>query len=225
MTALERVLYKNKSSFHSVVPMVPAERIWLLDLSVKNPAITDDIAASTHLLGQYIENELSKNDAIYGVGGYLEERNLYKRSTVFDGIAPRNIHLGVDIWAAAGTRIFAPIGGMVHSFTNNAADGDYGGTIILLHQLEGIPFYTLYGHLSVASIATIKEGDYIIRGGIVGYLGNEKENGNWPPHLHFQVIEDIEMKEGDYPGVCAKNHLAFYKQNCPNANLILNMIV
>jgi len=133
------------------------------------------------------------------------------------------MHLGVDIWAVTGTCVFAPIGGMVHSFANNSANGDYGGTIILLHQLEGIAFYTLYGHLSLASIAPIKEGDYIIRGGIVGYLGTEQENGNWPPHLHFQVIENIEMKEGDYPGVCAKSQLAYYRQNCPDANLMVNI--
>ena len=50
------------------------------------------------------------------------------------------------------------------------------------------------------------------------------ENGNWPPHLHFQIIEDMELKEGDYPGVCTSANREKYLANCPNPDLILTLM-
>jgi len=91
---------------------------------------------------------------------------------------------------------------MVHSFAYNDHFGDYGATIVLLHQLDGMPFYTLYGHLSLKDIATLNEGELHKHRQEFAHFGNAKENGNWPPHLHFQVIENMELKKGDYPGVC-----------------------
>ncbi|MEP6913389.1 MAG: response regulator, partial [bacterium] len=46
-------------------------------------------------------------------------------------------------------------------------------------------------------------------------------NGDWPPHLHFQIIEDMRVHEGDYPGVCSISERAKYLNNCPNPDLIL----
>ena len=50
-----------------------------------------------------------------------------------------------------------------------------------------------------------------------------KENGDYPPHLHFQIILDIENFYGDYPGVCSENDLKYYSQNCPDPNLVLKL--
>jgi hypothetical protein len=52
----------------------------------------------------------------------------------------------------------SPMNGLVHSFAFNNRLGDYGATIILVHQLIGKSFYTLYGHLSLNSIKNISEG-------------------------------------------------------------------
>ena len=110
--------------------------------------------------------------------------------------------MGIDIWGAENTKIFAPLGGMVYGFAYNGEDGDYGATIILQHQLDMVSFYTLYGHLSLKDIAPLRKGMVITRGECFAHFGNVKENGNWPPHLHFQIIEDIGFHESDYPGVC-----------------------
>ena len=162
-----------------------------------------------------------------GIGGYGEHRTVYSRSRVFDplkpGEEPRRLHLGVDIWGPAGTAVFAPIGGMIHSFAFNNYDGDYGATIIVLHQLEGFPFYTLYGHLSLADIKFLTEGQYVIRGQEIGHFGEPKENGNWPPHLHFQIIFDLGVYKGDYPGVCRFSEKEKYLNICPDPDLILNL--
>jgi murein DD-endopeptidase MepM/ murein hydrolase activator NlpD len=60
-------------------------------------------------------------------------------------------------------------------------------------------FYTLYGHLRLADINSLKEGQYVSRGQQIAAFGEMHENGNWPPHLHFQIISDMELKKGDYP--------------------------
>jgi len=111
----------------------------------------------------------------------------------------------------------------VHSFAFNDRYGDYGATIILLHQLDGMPFYTLYGHLSLKDIQTLSGGQYIPIGYPVGHFGQPHENGHWPPHLHFQVILDMELKEGDYPGVCKYQDREKYLANCPDPDLILQL--
>jgi len=87
-----------------------------------------------------------------------------------------------------------------------------------------MPFYTLYGHLSLEDIATLKDGEYISIGQEFAHFGNTKENGNWPPHLHFQVIENMELKRGDYPGVCTITEREKYLSNCTDPDFILNMI-
>ena len=136
---------------------------------------------------------------------------------------PRRLHLGTDIWGPAGTPVFAFLGGMVHSFAFNNHYGDYGATIILLHQLEGYAFYTLYGHLSLRDIDYLSTGQFIIRGQTIGHFGEPHENGHWPPHLHFQIILDMELNDGDYPGVCRYSERNKYLENCPDPDLILQM--
>lgn len=54
-------------------------------------------------------------------------------------------------------------------------------------------------------------------------IGNEKENGNWPPYLHFQVISDMFGKEFDFPGVSSLKNKSEFLELCPNPNLILNL--
>ena len=134
----------------------------------------------------------------------------------------RSLHLGVDIWGAAGTPVYAPMGGMVHSFAFNNNFGDYGATIILQHHIDMITFYTLYGHLSLTDLDPLRIGKYLTRGEVVGHFGTPNENGNWPPHLHFQIIDDMGIKQGDYPGVCSLNEAEKYLKNCPDPNLMLN---
>ena len=113
---------------------------------------------------------------------------------------------------------------MVHSYAYNKNFGDYGATLILLHQLDTVTFYTLYGHLSLDDIAKVTEFQYIIRGHVIGHFGKPEENGNWPPHLHFQIIKDIRTNKGDYPGVCKLSEADKYLTNCPDPDLILNMM-
>ncbi len=199
-----------------------------LDLNEENSDLDGLDFSNTQMLGNYVDAVREKAGARYAIGGYNELRAMYSRSNVFDGSfpgeEPRRLHLGIDIWGPLATPVRTPIGGMVHSFRFNDHFGDYGATIILQHQIDTINFYTLYGHLSVKDIAGLQEGQYITRGQVFAHFGEANaENGNWPPHLHFQVIEEIGQWEGDYPGVCKFSERFKYLANSPDPDLILNL--
>jgi len=225
MTRLERALANKQNDFYPIVNFdKKKDKLFHFDLSAANTELTAADIADTEKFSAYIDKKLSGSGSRYGIGGYDENRTIYQRSELFNGEEARTIHLGIDIWGPAGTAVYMPIGGMIHSFAFNNNFGDYGATIIVLHQLETIPFYTLYGHLSLADLAGLQEGKYLNRGEVLAHFGQPNENGNWPPHLHFQVIADIHYKKGDYPGVCKLSEREKYLHNCPNPDIILNMM-
>ncbi|WP_026755904.1 peptidoglycan DD-metalloendopeptidase family protein [Sediminibacter sp. Hel_I_10] len=197
-----------------------------IDLSTTNQELKDIDVSSSETLGLYINRHIKKSDATVAYGGYIETRNIYNRSTYFNSEqkdTERNIHLGTDLWLPVDAPIFSPIDGVVHSFQNNRNHGDYGPTIILEHHIENSRFYTLYGHLSLDALKTIKVGETIKRGSKIATLGPPLFNGDYPPHLHFQIIKDLGNHKGDYPGVCSIRDLEFYKGNCLDPNLILRL--
>jgi murein DD-endopeptidase MepM/ murein hydrolase activator NlpD len=224
MSTLLEILQKQKN-VKVIAPEIEYTNYVAFDLSAP---ITDALQlplTDAKLFEDFVENYLSNNNAKVAYGGYLEHRNLYKRSTVFKDVAveERNIHIGLDLWIKAGTEVLAAVDGTIHSFQNNGALGDYGPAIILEHEIEGGTFYTLYGHLSLESLDGKTEGAAVKKGAIIGQLGAPPVNGDYAPHLHFQIIGNLQGKKGDYPGVCSKTDLAFYKENCPDPNLLLKI--
>ncbi|MBP0611783.1 peptidoglycan DD-metalloendopeptidase family protein [Chryseobacterium sp. cx-311] len=174
---------------------------------------------------EFVENHLSANRAKVAFGGYLEKRNLYKRSSNFndENSEERDIHIGLDLWIKAGTAVLSALDGKIHSLQNNTFLGDYGPTVIVEHEIEGITFYTLYGHLSLESLNGKKVGQPVKKGEKIAELGKPPVNGDYAPHLHFQIIKNIENKKGDYPGVCSIGELDYYSENCPDPNLLLKI--
>lgn len=196
-----------------------------LDLSVTNKELYENKLENAEDFEIFISNFLTKNNGKVAYGGYIEGRNIYKRSIIFknDYITERNIHIGLDLWIEAETPVLAALDGKLHSFKNNAGLGDYGPTIILEHLAENEKFYTLYGHLSLESIKNLTVGTFYKKGEEIATVGNSEVNGEYAPHLHFQIIKNIENYWGDYPGVCSRNDLNFYIENCPDPNLLLKI--
>ena len=176
-----------------------------IELSIHQKALKELDTSSAQIVQAYIEAYVLTKNKKVAFGGYLEVRNLYARSTYFtsDKENSRNIHLGIDIWCPANTPVLLPLNGNIHSFN--------------------ITFYTLYGHLTQNSLNGIQVGDEMKQGAVLGYLGDASVNGDYAPHLHFQIIKDLEGNKGDYPGVCAAKDLAYYTENCPNPNLLLKL--
>jgi murein DD-endopeptidase MepM/ murein hydrolase activator NlpD len=196
-----------------------------LDLSITNEAFKSLNIDNAQDFEDYIENNLTENNAKVAYGGYNEVRNLYKRSEIFNdtNTEERNIHIGLDLWIKAGTPVLAAVDGFVHSFNYNTGVGDYGPTIILEHKIEEQKFHTLYGHLSLESISDITIGDFYEKGQQLATLGDASVNGDYAPHLHFQIIKEITNSFGDYPGVCSNKDLTHYLENCSDPNILLKI--
>lgn len=225
MNILEDILKAHQDRFSSLVPIdLKKETYYIFDFSTQNKDLEAFNLSDVEKMTQYVFETLAQHHAKVGVGGYNEERAVYQKSKVFDNEGgSRSIHLGIDIWMPAFTPLFAPLKAKVHSFQNNDNFGDYGPTIILEHQLENQTFYTLYGHLSLSSLDDLEEGKEIAQGEKIGEIGPPEVNGNWTPHLHFQVMKDMLNKKGDFIGVAPKSARAYYLDICPNPNLILGL--
>jgi murein DD-endopeptidase MepM/ murein hydrolase activator NlpD len=227
-SSLISVLQKNQNEFVSVVPFNKEhDKILLLDFTGANKEITGNMLENISTFTGYINGKLKTAGARYGIGGYGELRTIYSQSHVFDSAdpdeEPRRFHLGTDIWGKPHTHVIAPLDGIVHSFAFNNQFGDYGVTILLSHVLNGYNFYTLYGHLSLNSIKNMNEGERISKGDVFAEFGIPAENGQWPPHLHFQIIVDIWEYKGDYPGVCKVSEKEKWLSNSPDPDLILQL--
>lgn len=224
MTKLETILH-NIQNVKVIDKTIDYKSYLPLDLSKNNSIISEKNIDNAIAFEEYIEDYLTQNNAKVAYGGYNEIRNLYKRSTIFNDTKTdeRNIHIGLDLWIKAGTPVLAALDGFIHSFNYNTGVGDYGPTIILEHKIENRKFYTLYGHLSLESIGNINIGDVYKKGSPLATLGDATVNGDYAPHLHFQIIKKIDSVFGDYPGVCSENDLSFYLKNCPDPNILLKI--
>ncbi len=226
---MDTLLKALRSYSENTIPIldsaIPLNRYVPLDLSMTNSELSGVDIADPTICQRYIDTVLKLKEGTVAYGGYLEQRNLYADKLGFTSAkaSVRDIHLGIDFWATAGTKVLAPIDGNVHSYRNNNVVGDYGPTIILRHVLGTHIFYSLYGHLSLNSLDGLSLNKRFKSGETLGRLGTPAINVNYAPHLHFQLIKDLEGSEGDYPGVCAKDKLSLYRENCPDPNLLLKM--
>ena len=198
-------------------PRIPLSAYRKVDFSIDN-ALFSPGPLDARGCQDYLRDLLEETNGKVGWGGYLEQRNLYRGFDNFNPRTqePREYHLGVDFWAASGTSVHAPWDGVVHSWANRTALGDYGPVILLVHHVEDRAVASLFGHLSGSSLQGLHEGKVFRRGDLIGFLGTLGENGGYAPHLHFQLIYDLQGYQGDYPGVCSLPELPFYRQNCPD---------
>lgn len=199
------------------------ENLYWLDFTKANEQIQHIDLKNTSEFNKYVFDQIPEGKI--GIGGWLEDRVLYSRSEHFGSSdVSRTIHLGLDFWVPANTALTCPADGIVHSFADNNNYGDYGPTIILEHEnLEGESYFTLYGHLSRESIQGIKKGQKVKKAEVLGAVGNYPENGDWPPHLHFQIMNSMKDYKGDFPGVCSITELEYYKGICLNPMEYLNL--
>lgn len=140
----------------------------------------------------------------YGLGLYGEDRPVYRSAQFADAASPerRTRHLGIDVFAAPGTPVRAPLPGIVETVAFNADPLDYGHTLILRHDIRGAVFHTLCGHLAGTLPGLCRPGQAVAAGQVVAHLGDWPENGGWAAHLHLQVIADrLDQRGGNVFGV------------------------
>lgn len=223
--------WANQQAFQlsDLFPAVSRNEIEPLDLSVSSKWLGHQEEFNNLELFQFKIDQLQKTvpDKIIA-GGYLEPRPIYtsnEYNTVGNkGPESRSIHLGTDYWLPVGTAIHALLDGEVVIAVNNAGEKEYGGLVVLKHSTTELDFYTLYGHLSVKSAAQHKVGDIIKKGEQIAELGDMHENGNWAPHLHFQLMLSLFGYTEDFPGVAYFSQLEVWKSVCPDPNKLFKLI-
>ena len=216
---------KNNFSLTELFPTINKNEAHHIDMSVSSTWIGHQQDFNNIDLLQFKIDQLQKEvPSKIIAGGYLEPRALYT-SSAYDTIGnkgkeSRSIHLGVDYWLPENTPVHAILDGEVVIAINDAGDKEYGGLVVLKHTVEDLEFYTLYGHNTVESATKHKVGDCILKGEQVAILANYPENGNWAPHLHFQVLLSLFDYTIDYPGVAYLSQIDVWKSICPNPNML-----
>ena len=210
-------------------------------LELGNPTDYDDAAKFT----RKIWARMTDANVDVAIGGYNHARPVYGgeafRIPSTNGYEWRTVHLGLDIFMDAGTPIFAPLDGTVHSFAFNDAKFDYGPCVVLKHQVElricgseaenlelrkgddpsaFLNFFTLYGHLTLDSLEGLHVGKPVKRGEAFAKMGPYPTNGDWPPHVHLQIILDMLDKQGDFYGSCRPSQRDVWLSISPDANFI-----
>lgn len=205
-----------------------AAPVLALDLSVSSPLLDGNLARNAEpLLTPRIEHAMRAAGVEVAIGRYDEARLLYD----VDAFATsgrmtderRTVHLGLDLFAPAGTPVCAPLDGVVHLFGDNAASLDYGPVIVLRHLADDAEFFTLYGHLSRDSLAGLERGQAVRAGQQIARLGAPDVNGGWTPHLHLQIITDLLDLGLDFPGVARASQRSIWLNISPDANLLVGI--
>lgn len=90
----------------------------------------------------------------------------------------RKFHYGMDFTAPTGTEIYATGDGEIEVLESSKRG--YGNKIIINH---GYGYKTLYAHMDRF---TVKKGQKVKRGDVIGYVGNT--GLSTAPHLHYEVF-------------------------------------
>jgi 4-aminobutyrate aminotransferase-like enzyme/Ser/Thr protein kinase RdoA (MazF antagonist) len=200
----------------------------VIDLGVGSRFLgADPGAGATGPASVAINRRMDEAGARVAIGRYGEVRALYT-SPLFGTGEPggerRTVHLAIDLFAAAGTPVHAPLEGSVQALGNNPASQDYGPLVILRHETpSGRAFFTLYGHLSEDTLQGLAVGRRVARGERIGRVGSPPANGDWPPHVHFQIILDLLDETADYPGVARATERIVWMSLSPDPNLLLGI--
>ena len=190
------------SDYHPVVLLPPTFKV--LDLTVKTQTTTP----------------------MWNVGKYNEDRVIYDQP-LFEG--KRTIHVGIDLGGPPHTAVHAFWQGEVIFAGVNPAKGDYGPTIVTMHQLPGNEntenetIFALMGHLSLASLELSPVGRRFDKGQVLGWIGTEHENGGWPPHVHFQLSWE-RPTTFDMPGAVSKEDRAKALKLYPDPRQVLGRL-
>jgi murein DD-endopeptidase MepM/ murein hydrolase activator NlpD len=157
---------------------------------------------------------------LYTYGGFKEDR-----SNIWSGFEPSDtmIHLGLDIQVKADTQVASLTNGTILDILEDSAKFNGWGTKIIVETSlrqnnKTKKYYVLYGHLYKPSV---KIGQEVKQGELLGLIAPPEYNGGWFEHLHLQVMDEslnvpirevdgYEFKKNSITGVI--NPFEFYEQ-------------
>ena len=179
---------------------------------------------------EWMQAQMHTAGAEVVVGRYDEDRSCYRGEQFHtDAPEPRSVHTGIDLFIADGTTVHAMLPGVVETVVDNAAEYDYGPTVILRHTTDdGTPFWVLYGHLARATLTHVHPGQQVAAGDVVGFIGDYTVNGGWAPHVHLQIMTDLMADpelgpDGNFEGAGEPSRMAIWRSIVPDANLLVRL--
>jgi 4-aminobutyrate aminotransferase-like enzyme/Ser/Thr protein kinase RdoA (MazF antagonist) len=224
-----RWLERNAHDFSAIVkPTATKPQVAVFDFSASSPEAAQWAAMDAAAAEVRITDHIRAQNADFGIGLYGEDRAVYQGDAYETAISGerRSIHLGVDIFAPAGEAVHAPFAGKVAFLHDDAVAFGFGPTVLLEHVTDtGEIFWTLYGHLSRETLATLTVGQLIATGESFAAFGTAEENGNWAPHLHFQLVTDHLGLEGRMFGVGVRDQWQVWREVSPDPSVVLGLSV
>ena len=220
----------NQANFVSIVDCdLGFDPLLIMDNSVGSPYLqAPSEGFDPNLATREIFRAIEDSGCSAGIGKYDEYRLIYSSDDFVDASGnQRTMHLGIDVFMGAGSAIYAPMEGEIFGIADNNSPLDYGGTIILKHSVihNGCPleFYTLYGHLKPSSVFRHQIGNRVKPGQKIAEMGDATENGNWAPHVHFEIITDMLGQTETFVGVGSHAHRNTWLSLCPDPMVLLGL--
>ncbi len=167
---------------------------YIFDFSSNNPKSVDYSPSDFKKFNQIVFDELKQSSCQWGIGKYLEERKNILRDYPNIIEEQRYYHLGLDIIVPFDTPIFSPLNGEVFSVGKETKIGNYGGYIMLKHDVNDVVFYSFYGHLKTPHVVNV--GERINAGQLLARVGKENDSGGWFCHVHLQVLTQAALDDG-----------------------------
>ncbi len=166
----------------------------IFDFSSNNPKTLEYSASNFEQFNSIIFDELKKSSHKWGIGKYLEERKNLLRDYPNIIEEKRYYHLGLDIIVPFDTPIFSPLDAEVYKTGKETKVGNYGGYVILKHEINEVVFYSLYGHLKTSHL--VSSGENVKAGQEFARIGQESDSGGWFCHVHLQILTQDAIDDG-----------------------------
>lgn len=167
---------------------------YIFDFSSNNPKTSEYNLTDFHEFNQMIFEEMDNSSCQWGIGRYLEERKNLLRAYPNIIEEQRYYHLGLDIVAPYDTPMYCPLEAEVFKVGKEQQLGNYGGYIMLKHNINEVVFYSFYGHLKTPH--TVRVGDQIKAGEEFTRIGQESDSGGWFCHTHLQILTQQAIVDG-----------------------------
>lgn len=110
------------------------------------------------------------------------------------GIGSTN-HQGLDMNPGSGAPVQAVADGVVR-LAQTSDNGGYGCHVIIDHNVNGMVFASLYGHMQCDSIA-VSKGQAVKVTQLVGLVGST--GASTGAHLHFEIHNEKDVPIDPYP--------------------------
>ena len=192
---------------------------YVFDFSSKNPKTLEYNLNDFKEFNDDIFNELKNSGMSWGIGKYLEERRNILRGSINIINEKRIYHLGLDIIVPYSSVVFCPLDGNVYKLGKETQKGNYGGYLVIKHEIKDQTFYSLYGHLKTPH--KVKLGQELVAGQELGKIGKESDSGGWFCHLHLQIITQKAMNERYSEwGYISEELLSKVEEYFPNPNFL-----